>query len=93
LKSIVYPENRCAVCGSVRDLQTHHIWGGSNRKLSDHDGLTCRLCRTHHTDSPTGVHFNKELDIKLKQEAERKWLEVNNKAIPDFIKRYGRNLL
>ena len=47
--------------------------------------------------SNDGVHFNKELDLKLKQEAQLKWMrkycETNNCANDEFIKRYGRNYL
>ena len=43
--------------------------------------------------SDEGVHFNKDLDNKLKKETELKWLEYYEKEIDDFIKRYYRNYI
>lgn len=46
-----------------------------------------------------GIHFNKDLDDKVKQFAEKKWIETyasdlpEDKQIKAFIKRYGRNYL
>jgi len=43
--------------------------------------------------SKEGIHFNKDLDQKVKQSMERRWLEKYDKTIEDFIKRYGRNYI
>ena len=43
--------------------------------------------------SDAGVHFNKELDLKLKRLCEQNWLAVRNKTEEDFIKEYGKNYL
>lgn len=49
--------------------------------------------------SNAGVHFNKQLDTKLKQQAEKIWIETyasdlpEDKQIKAFLKRYGRNYL
>lgn len=92
-KSIISNEKQCYVCGSKYNLHYHHILFGKNRKNADKDGLTVYLCGRHHNQSNEGVHFNHELDIKLKQIAERNWLEYYDKTIDDFISRYGRNFL
>ena len=71
----------------------HEVYFGKNRKNSIEDGCCVYLCPIHHNMSSQGIHFNHELDIKVKQEMERKWLEYYNKTIEDFIEMYGRNYL
>lgn len=81
---------QCYVCGSP-ECQWHHIYGGSNRKWSDEFGYIVGLCREHHTGN-TGVHFNKALDLELKQKAQRhyeQWYGYRE----EFIKIFGRNYL
>ena len=93
-KSIITNEKRCYVCGNKNNLHYHHIMFGKNRKNADKDGLTVYLCYEHH-EGTTGVHgkLGHELDIKLKQIAERNWLEYYDKTIEEWISRYGRSFL
>ena len=92
--SIINNEKRCYLCGERNNIHLHHILFGKNRKNADEDGLTVYLCYNHH-ESTTGVHGKKghDLDLKLKQIAEKRWLEYYGKTIDDFISRYGRNYL
>ena len=92
-KSLISDERACYVCGTPFNLHKHHIFGGANRKKSERDGCWCYLCAQHHNMSDKGVHFNKELDTRLKQTCERLWMVENEKTIYDFIKEYGRNYL
>lgn len=72
----------------------HEIFYGiRNRKKSIEDGLVVFLRPELHNASSLGVHFNRELDLELKREAEKRWLEYYHKDIEDFIKKYGRNYL
>lgn len=72
----------------------HEIfYGVRNRKKSIEDGLVVFLRPELHNASSLGVHFNRELDLELKKEAEKRWLEYYNKDIEDFIEKYGRNYL
>ena len=43
--------------------------------------------------SNKGVHFNKELDTKLKRICQTAWEITYNKSDLEFIKAYGRNYL
>lgn len=57
-------------------VEEHHVfYGTANRRLSDKYGLTVWLCHEHHTGN-SGAHFNKALDTKLKQVAEKRFNEV-----------------
>ena len=91
--SIIQNEKKCIVCGTTQNIHIHEVFFGKNRQISIKDGLCVYLCGRHHNQSNEGVHFNHELDIKLKQIAERNWLEHYDKTIDDFISRYGKNWL
>ena len=96
-KSIIQPigsSKMCYVCQTSYNLHKHHIfYGTANRKKAEQDGCWCWLCSRHHNMSNDGVHFNKQLDLELKTKAQLAWMQVYNKTINDFIKRYGKNYL
>lgn len=71
-----------------------NVFFGKNRQKSDEDGLVVWLCYEHH-EGTQGVHGRDghELDVKLKQLAEKQWCWYYNKTTKDFIKRYGRNYI
>jgi len=99
--SIIQNKKACFVCGTTNDLHLHHIfYGTANRKKSDEDKMTIFLCANHHNMSNAGIHFNKALDEKVKQQAEKIWIstyasdiEGEDAKIKAFIKRFGRNYL
>lgn len=91
--SILQNEKKCYVCGQELGLHTHEVFFGKNRQNSIEDGCCVYLCGRHHNLSKEGVHFNHSLDLKLKKEMEKKWLETYDKTIENFIERYGRNYI
>lgn len=92
-KSIISNDRVCLVCGSIFNLHKHHIfYGRGNRKLSEKYGCWCYLCGTHHNLSDRGVHFNKDLDLRLKQECQRVW-ELKHGGREKFIKTFGKSYL
>lgn len=91
MKSILQDEKMCYVCGTTYNIHEHHIIYGSNRKNSEKYGLKCYLCGKHHNLSNEGVHFNKELDLKLKQMAQKKFEETHSHE--EFMRIFGRNYL
>lgn len=94
MKSILQNKKECYITKSTHNLHKHHIFGGTaNRKLSEQDGLWLWLRSDWHNLSDYGVHFNKQLDLKLKKMAQKKWQEYYNKTKEDFIKEYGKNYL
>ena len=85
-------KEKCFICGRYGTTEFHHIfYGTSNRKWSEKYGLKVHLCHWCHNEPPYGVHFNKKLDTKLKQEAQKKAMEVYNWSTEEFIKIFGRN--
>ena len=92
-KSILQKGKFCYKCGNTLNLQLHHVYyGTANRKLSDLDGCVVWLCLEHHTGN-SGIHFNKKLDIEVKQIMQRKWMETYNKTLEDFRNRYGKSYI
>ena len=91
--SIIQNEKKCFVCGTTLNIHIHEIMYGKNRQNSINDGCCVYLCGKHHNLSNEGVHFNHELDLKLKQLAEQKWCKYYNKTPEDFRKRYYCNYL
>lgn len=91
-KSIITNKKTCFMCGSHRDIEIHHIFGGyANRKLSDRYGLVVPLCHYCHNEPPNGVHHNIENDLKLKQLGQVAF----NCEYPElnFVEIFGRNYL
>lgn len=89
--AIIEDMEHCVVCGSPY-VQIHHIFfGTSNRKMSDKYGYVAPLCREHHTGN-TGVHFNKFLDLYLKQMAQTHF-EANTGTRNEFRKVFGKSYL
>lgn len=81
----------CFVCGRY-GTEIHHVfYGVGNRSLSTRYKLLIGLCYNHHRGKQ-GVHNgNRELDMQLKQYAQRRFQEVYTDT--DFLAVFGRNYL
>lgn len=95
MNSVLQTEKECWVCKREYFLEEHHIYYGyssKNRANSEKLGLKVWLCLDHHRDSKVGVHFNKALDLRLKQMAQA-YYEANIDSRESFIQTFGRNYL
>lgn len=73
-KSIMQTEKKCYITHSTLELHKHHIFfGTANRKKSEKWGCWVYLTADYHNMLDHGVHFNKELDLQLKQECQRRF--------------------
>ena len=92
MKSIIQNEKKCFFCGTTQNLHDHHIFfGTSNRKQSERYGMKVWLCQEHHTGS-AGVHFNRDVDLALKELAQRTFEKViGDREI--FRERFGKSWL
>ena len=91
-KSIISNERECIVCKTTQNLHKHHIFfGNGNRKLSEKYGCWCYLCARHHNMSNDGVHFNKQLNLKLRTYAQKRFEETYPEL--DFLKIFGINYI
>ena len=92
MKSIISNDRECIVCGTTLGLHKHHIYGGARRNLSETYGCWVYLCGVHHNLGNEGVHFNKEMDLKLKKVCEEVWEQTYGDR-DAFIKVFGRSYL
>lgn len=91
MKSIIQTEKVCYICGSYRNLESHHIFfGNPNRKWSEKYGLKVWLCAYDHRDNKNGVHGQNE---DKKKHLWRIGQEAFEKAHSheEFIQIFGRN--
>ena len=71
----------------------HHIYfGRANRKQSEKWGCVIYLSPEEHNMSNKGVHFNREFDLYLKSECQKR-LEGAGWTRAEFIETFGRNYL
>lgn len=90
--SILYPLDRCYVCGTRNGIHIHEVfYGTANRQKSIDNGFCVGLCGKHHNLSGVGVHFNKRLDLQLKRAYETAYLRDH--TIEEFIELIGKNYL
>ena len=93
MKSLISNAKQCLVCGTTYNLHKHHIYGGNGRRdKSEKYGCWVYLCFRHHNGAGVGVHFNKALDLRLKQDCQKEW-ENQFGSRDDFIKTFGRSYL
>ena len=98
MKTIMQTQRECYVCRKKfgvcndRGLHLHHIYEGwGNRRVSDQNGFTIWLCGAHHNLSDFGIHFDKDLDLEVKKECQRKFEETHTRE--EFMELIGRNYL
>ena len=98
MKSIIQNVKECWTCRMNYDVETtvglhdHHIFEGSaRRKNSEKFGLKIYLCGRHHNLSKYGIHYQKQLDLELKQIAQKKFEETHSRE--EFLKHFRRNYL
>lgn len=89
--SILQNKEECWVSHSVGNLVRHEVFPASNRDNSKYYGLWVYLTPYWHNMSNAGVHFNKELDLKLRRYAQAEF-EVHFPEL-DFVKIFGKNYL
>lgn len=91
--SILQDEKKCFLTGYEGELDCHHIYFGANRKISDENGFWVWLRHDFHIEnSPNATpHNDKEVDLFLKQECQKKFEETHSRA--EFMRLIGRNYL
>ncbi|TCU59980.1 hypothetical protein EDD61_10917 [Longicatena caecimuris] len=74
VKSIMQTDKECYITHSRINLHKHHIfYGTANRKKSEKWGCWVYLTAEYHNMSDYGVHFDKDLDLRLKRECQERF--------------------
>lgn len=85
-------EKECYITHSTLNLHKHHIFfGTANRKKSEKWGCWVWLRDDYHNMSDRGVHFDEELDKRLKKECQQRFEELYGHDM--FMMVFHRNYL
>lgn len=92
IKSIMQDTKECYITGSTVNLHRHHVFGGNpNRRLSEKYGCWVWLRADWHNLSNYGVHFDKELDLRIKRETQARFEDLYGHE--KFMKVFGKSYL
>ncbi len=80
--------DRCYMCPN-RKQHLHEIFFGRNRINSMKYGCVIPVCFSCHEK----IHNNHDLDIKLKKECQKRFMETYEASIDDFIDIFRKNYL
>jgi hypothetical protein len=89
--SILQTEKECYITGATSGLHKHHVYTASRRKASDKWGCWVWLRADWHNLSDYGVHFNKDLDTRLKRECQERFEKLYGHE--KFMSVFGKNFL
>ena len=92
-QTILQNNKECYITQSTSNLHKHHIFGGASRRKSEQYGLWVWLRADWHNMAGYGVHFNKELSRRIKQEAQSAAMRRYSWTEEQFIAIFGRNYL
>lgn len=90
-KSIMQDEKVCYLTGSTVNLHKHHVFGGPHRQASERWGCWVWLRAEYHNMSDKGVHFDKALDLIVKQDTQERFEKLYGHI--KFMEVFGRNYL
>lgn len=91
--SILQSKKECYMTQRTDCLHKHHIFGGANRKKSERYGLWVWLSAEWHNMADYGVHYNKNLSLRLKREAQAAAMQKYGWDTADFIRQFGRSYI
>ena len=92
MKSIIQEDGSlCYLCGRTGSLETHHVFGGvANRRISEKNGLTVRLCPSCHRGTD-GAQYDKQKNLQLKQDAQKAFEKDHTRA--EWMRLINKNYL
>jgi hypothetical protein len=89
--SIMQDSRECYITGATDGIVKHHIYAGGRRETSDDWGCWVWLRWEWHNGKNYAVHFNKELDLKLKRECQERFEELYGHE--KFMEVFGKSWL
>ena len=86
-------KKECWFCANTQNLELHHIFFGSRRKMSDKykDQCTVWLCHDHHTGTNQAVHNSRQMDLALKHIGQSTF--EKDYGHEKFMEIFGKNYL
>jgi len=83
-------DDTCIVCGKPY-AHSHEVYYGNTRYDSILMEMQIRLCQEHHLHSKTGIHFDREFDLRIKRQYQAQYETHNSRE--EFIKIMGQSYL
>lgn len=84
----------CGKNGCHDPLDKHHIFGGANRKKSEHYGLYVYLCHNScHLNGPDAAHRNLNTMQELHEYGQRLAMEEQGWTVDEFRLEFGKNYI
>lgn len=80
-------DRECLICHTTVNLERHHVLFGNDRPLAEKYGYCVWLCHNHHNEPPYGVHFNRKIDLVVKQWAKDWW--IKKYGADDWEEKFG----
>lgn len=96
MKSVIQTDpTYCYWCGRRDEpLDRHHVYFGACRKTSEKYGLTVYLCHNRcHIFGPNAVHNNREVDLRIKRDVQRKAMKYYGWNFEEWLSHIGKNYL
>lgn len=90
-KAILQTRKECYLTHCTENLHKHHIFGGANRPISEKMGFYVYLRDDLHNLSNYGVHNDYDLNLRLKQDCQRKFEKTHTRQ--EFMSLIGKNYL
>lgn len=91
VESIMQDKKECYITGDTQGLHKHHVFAGSRRQASDEWGCWVWLRADWHNLSDYGVHFNHDLDMRLRRETQEKFESLYGRE--KYMEVFGKNYL
>lgn len=92
MDSIMQETRECYITGARDGLHKHHIYFGNPlRKISEVHGFWVWLRWDWHNGADYGVHFNHDLDLRLKRECQERFEEGHSRE--EFRRLIGKSYL
>lgn len=91
-ESIMQSRKRCYITGAEYGLHKHHIFSGlANRRKSEEWGCWVWLRADWHNMSSYGVHTDRKLNLRLRQECQAEF--ERRYGHQKFMEVFGKNYL
>jgi len=79
----------CKICGRHYGTEWHHVFGGSQRRASDREGLVIELCQECHQR----MHADADFWLKYKKSFQRSWETKKGNTREKWMRLFHRNYL
>lgn len=78
---------RCEICGEYRECETHHVFGGTARQISDKYGAVASCCRICHNE----IHHHPAQYEWLKAQTQERVMQEQGWSLEEWMEHFYKN--